>query len=236
MPQLANKSEAEYLDRLCAMSANNTENLEIDDGEDRKEAERKAAKDWKVEEKRKKKEKEAAAKLASQALGSGGKTKGKAKATRKASDIDEDEEDETPAEKKAKRDPCQRCTKLNIPCADPDPSESRSRACEACCKSKVRCVRESPDSDGRNVYGAVQELTDLVDGNFEDVYNSQHKIKGTLHDILQCEIIQLQLDFGHHGETEATRILDAWKKRRVDWAAADKAQQDKGEGSSKKKD
>jgi hypothetical protein len=86
------------------------------------------------------------------------------------------------------------------------------------------------------VYGAIQELSDLVDGSFEDVYNSQREIKGTLHDILQFEAARLRLEFGDRGEAEATRILDARKQRRAGWAAADKAQQNKGEGSSKKKD
>jgi hypothetical protein len=183
-----------------------------------------------------------------QASGSGGKAKGKAKVMRKVSDIDEDEdedEDEAPAEKKAKRDPvgrcsvgpanteCQRCAKLKIPCADPDPSETRSRACEAYRKSKTRCIWESEDTDGRSMYRALQELTEIVDGNAEDNFKSQHEIKGSLHDLIQLEASRLRLQFGDAGKAEATRILNARKKRRAEWAAADKAWE-KGQGTSSK--
>jgi hypothetical protein len=86
------------------------------------------------------------------------------------------------------------------------------------------------------VYGAIQEFSNLVDGNFEDVYNSQHEIKGSLHDLIQFEAAQLRLEFGDRGEAEVTRLLDARKQKGAGWAAADKDQQNKGKGSLKKKD
>jgi hypothetical protein len=46
------------------------------------------------------------------------------------------------------------------------------------------------------VYGAIQELTELVDGNFEDNFSSQCEIKGSLHDLIQFEAAQLCLEFG----------------------------------------
>jgi hypothetical protein len=86
------------------------------------------------------------------------------------------------------------------------------------------------------MYGAVQELADLVDGNFDDVYNSQHEIKGCLHDLIQFKAAWFRLQFGDAGKAEADKILEARRQRKVGWIAADKAQQNKGEGSSKKKD
>jgi hypothetical protein len=46
------------------------------------------------------------------------------------------------------------------------------------------------------VYGAVQELTDLVNGNFEDVFNSQRELKGSLHDLIQFKAARMRLEFG----------------------------------------
>jgi hypothetical protein len=83
------------------------------------------------------------------------------------------------------------------------------------------------------VYGALQELTEIVDGNSEDNFKSQCKIKGSLHDLIQLEAARLCLQFGDARKAEVTRILDARKKRRAEWAAADKAQE-KGKGTSSK--
>ncbi|KAJ7309979.1 hypothetical protein DFH08DRAFT_974575 [Mycena albidolilacea] len=280
MPQLPNESEAEFLDRLCAMSEDAAEedldevDVEVRSKErkrrkdEKKEAERKA-KEAKEEAERKAKEEEAARKAkeekrkrreekaakaaaakpvsqasvasgsggkGSQASGSGGKAK-KAKSTRKASDIDEGEEDEdeAPAEKKAKREPCQRCARLQVPCADPDPSHGgRGKACEGCRNAKVRCVRETTEADGNRVYEAIQELSELVEGIAEDHYISQREIKGSLQDIIQFEAARLRLDFGDEGKAEANRLLALRKTRRDGWKAADEARA-KGEGSSKEK-
>jgi hypothetical protein len=84
------------------------------------------------------------------------------------------------------------------------------------------------------MYGAIQELTELVDGIAKDNYNSQREMKGSLHDLIQFEAARLQLEYGDAGKTEASRIIEARRKRRAEWAAADKAQ-DKGEGSLKGK-
>jgi hypothetical protein len=86
------------------------------------------------------------------------------------------------------------------------------------------------------VYRAIQELTDMVDGGFGDCYLAHQGMKGTLHNIPQMQAAWLRLEFGDAGEAEVNRILDARKKRTAGWAAADKAQENKGEGSSKKKD
>jgi hypothetical protein len=96
----------------------------------------------------------------------------------------------------------------------------------------VCCIRESKGSDGC-VYGAIQELAELVDGTAEDNHKSQREIKGSLHDLIQFEASRLRLQFGDAGKAEATRLLTGRKTRRAEWAAADKAQ-DNGEGSSKK--
>jgi hypothetical protein len=64
-----------------------------------------------------------------------------------------------------------------------------------CRKSKTRCNQEEADSKGQNMYGAIQELSDLVDGNFEDVYNLHCEIKGSLHDLIQFEAARFQLEF-----------------------------------------
>ncbi|KAJ7321841.1 hypothetical protein DFH08DRAFT_969735 [Mycena albidolilacea] len=174
--------------------------------------------------------------IGSQASGSGGKAKGKAKATRKASDIDEDEDEgeETPAEKKAKRDPCQQCARLQVPCADPDPTHGRIKACEGCRNAKVRCIRDSSEADGNRVSEAIQELTELVEGIAEDNYISQREIKGSLQDLIQFEATRLRLEFGDDGKAEANRLLALRKSRRADWKTADAARA-KGEGSSKEK-
>ncbi|KAJ7314513.1 hypothetical protein DFH08DRAFT_972913, partial [Mycena albidolilacea] len=285
MPQLPNESEAEYLDRLCAMGEDAAEE-ELDEAEadvrkqerkqrkeEKKEAERRAkeaeeeaarkareeeaarkareeeaARKAKEEEKKRKKAEKAerAAKAAakpasktsvasgsggigSQASGSGGKAKGKAKATQKALDIDEDEDEEAPAEKKAKRDPCVRCAKMNIPCAVQGSSERRSRrACEACHAHKVRCEwgADADGSSGPSVVTAVQDLTESNEAGFMDLFTSMREANGTLNNLLKVGVAFLQLNHGDAGVAAAKKITDSRERKKAQWLKED-AQEDK---------
>jgi hypothetical protein len=107
----------------------------------------------------------------------------------------------------------------------------------ACRKSKVRCVWES-DANGsstQSVVSALQDLTEMTNGGFGDVFTALREVNGTLNDILKVKTAQLRLEHGDAGAAEVKKILKSRQKRKDQWAEQDKAQEDKGEGTSKEK-
>ncbi|KAJ7300663.1 hypothetical protein DFH08DRAFT_979464 [Mycena albidolilacea] len=263
MPKLDDESDAEFLDRLCAMDEDAAEE-ELDEvdvevrskerkrrRDEKKEAERKAkeakeeadrkareeeaARKAKAEDKKKRKA-EKAAKEASEASGSGAKAKGKEKETRKASAIDVDDEEEAPAEKKAKKDPCVHCAKQKLACAVRDTADGRSRrACEACHTSKVRCewVSDADGASATSVVSAIHDLAESNEGGFLDLFTQMREANGTLNDLLKVGVALLQ-DRGDTGIASAKKITDSRERRKAQWTKED-ADRDREEGSSKGK-